>query len=1428
MSIMSKNENKYYIQSRNIHLMNILEKDYYIELGVINIEVLESILKKERIELTKLIDSELLSEGIGKITGDLENDFYYQLNYLINLRLKNSTCKFFLSSGVVKYFDDENCEKYAPVVLIPFDFDYQNLNIIISGDPIINPLLLKFIGCSQDQTKTDSKKITDYYNSIKINSVEDIDKVVYEIATELNSPVDLNNYLTIVHVEYPDIVLEHDFMSIENSINQMTEQTIYTRFFKEIKAIFPTNTIQKYVLLKANEGDKFAVDGRLGSGKTYTILNMIADGIAKDKKMLYVNQDADNIFDIEKNLTYLGLDPYTYNLTKNLREIVKPESTLESVDVEGISDAVIHDLFIFPDTLQKRIHGFKITNIFEFLAILKRRYSNIYEIPLETVLESHEAISIYEDLLKIEYALSKIDLYANNIWHKLQVSHNNLTPSDILSRIQSWNETHNELYTKLTAFIRKYDMRLPGNVNELYKLISYIYSFSSVRPLPKWQNAKVRQEVTKYLREIQSLIDTNYNINRYYEDNVSVNYKVGRMKEIFNIIISDHLEVDDDYKTEDVLYINRLLNFKDNLSLLSADISDNILKMHQINGEIKSVFFFNNLDESTYNFLIALDKYLTENKYNSLLFDTYYMAQSIFTKHGDNIYRAYQTYSVEKEILPEYIKRHEYLGKEFLEVIMRKRNPDKVLTRLFDLRKVKKAGKNINEFIEGIRLYYISLKEMMDNLTTIFGNKEFDDDFINQFINFYEFTSNLNIHEKAFFKIFLGKINREAYREKYVSKVCLLLKDFIEEEYRTNSLCTLLKGYNIHIVEGTVYQKVNKLLIWNEYLKEVDKLKVEIRQIFQDKEVVEYNDLVKLIKVDNQNERIHRSLVEKEKIYKDALGEYYYGIDTVISEIGRTIDHYDEFLKFLNHPNNINSLFKESTFKGLLDDIKALDKLYATWTNKYRLFAVCFKGSQPETLTNSFEQNKKLFRQFIDKSDQIKHILVINELTEGFLNFGLKTLHDGIRSCKYGEDVSKHFIYSVLVQCYNDALNEYPNLQDMNNQFEIVDKYLSFEANYCQQNLQYLVSKTNELDNNNFINCYFNDYNKIIKQKIKTTNLFYADLDIFNSNLDLDQFDLVIIDDVHLSSSNKYHRLVECKQVIVFGDQLFQTSVSNALMKRLGENCKIKFKRRYINASSKFDNPFAYDNQYIYTYNSRYDITACETFNDFIDDIFKRFKKKPDHIINILIANESTRRLIYSAIVNRLAENFTPTEINYILCYNIRILNALTEGNRYVNDVYVYFDDFKELEESIKNLVFKNFITVHNDVIFYYLKSKIDAENRRTRTLIKQIISEETSNFEATSGIVPYLKTALREKGINVVDGFGKFDLVIKDEKTIGIIVIDKAHADFTSFVDDYLYYHNEYEKRGWQVEIVYSYDLYKDFEKKIDYLVKEAKQNGN
>lgn len=67
------------------------------------------------------------------------------------------------------------------------------------------------------------------------------------------------------------------------------------------------------------------------------------------------------------------------------------------------------------------------------------------------------------------------------------------------------------------------------------------------------EKEEVRKVVLKDLREIQALVDMNYTVNKYYEAHIMKGYKAGRMKEIFDIIVADHMVIEEDYKTQDAI-----------------------------------------------------------------------------------------------------------------------------------------------------------------------------------------------------------------------------------------------------------------------------------------------------------------------------------------------------------------------------------------------------------------------------------------------------------------------------------------------------------------------------------------------------------------------------------------------------------------------------------------------------------------------------------------------------------------------------------------------------------------------------------------------------------------------------------------------------------------------------------------------------------
>ena len=126
------------IQQRNQHLINILEENYYIELGTIDIPVMDKLLHGNVVDLKEVIYKDIAVEGTGKVLEDSDQELKYQLLFLESLRYKNTSNKIFLTCGVLHFkLPQESNYSYAPIVLIPVDIDYENNKMTIASSPIV-------------------------------------------------------------------------------------------------------------------------------------------------------------------------------------------------------------------------------------------------------------------------------------------------------------------------------------------------------------------------------------------------------------------------------------------------------------------------------------------------------------------------------------------------------------------------------------------------------------------------------------------------------------------------------------------------------------------------------------------------------------------------------------------------------------------------------------------------------------------------------------------------------------------------------------------------------------------------------------------------------------------------------------------------------------------------------------------------------------------------------------------------------------------------------------------------------------------------------------------------------------------------------------------------------------------------------------------
>jgi len=79
----------------------------------------------------------------------------------------------------------------------------------------------------------------------------------------------------------------------------------------------PVDGSQLYAIKEAEHGESFVLHGPPGTGKSQTITSMIADLLAKNRKVLFVAEKRAALEVVQKRITELGLDPFCLELHSN-------------------------------------------------------------------------------------------------------------------------------------------------------------------------------------------------------------------------------------------------------------------------------------------------------------------------------------------------------------------------------------------------------------------------------------------------------------------------------------------------------------------------------------------------------------------------------------------------------------------------------------------------------------------------------------------------------------------------------------------------------------------------------------------------------------------------------------------------------------------------------------------------------------------------------------------------------------------------------------------------------------------------------------------------------------------------------------------------------------------------------------------------------
>lgn len=1395
------------IQQRNQHLKNILEENYYIELGTIDISVLERILSGNIVKINDIIYPEIAKEGVGHIAASDDTELQYQFNFLNSLRKNSSSNKIFLTCGVLRYSSYGN-NSYAPIILIPVEVDFVENTIVLSSEAMVNPILYDDL---QSMIGFDIAQLEHNANLYQI------DEYCVNLAEATKSEYSIGNFLTIATVEYFENSSSFDYFTTQRSIFERNALEVYTDYFNKINAISPTNIYQKWVLLKIDEGQSFVVDGKLGTGKTYTIINAIADSISKKKHVLYVSQDIDSIYKLEQDLHNLQMGPYTYNLCKGSTPIEIVERPLEQIREERVGLETLQPISDYERALNESIHGCKYSKIISKLALIKNQQPDITRIPIDAILEANEIKDVYLRLQEIEEILNNIEPLDINVWSKIEQYYDKRHIKEIVDNTKAYFNATKSFNTAIKDFCRKYDINLPENFVNAQKLLSYIDEFNKIMPPVVWVKNFNEEKIKELLHSISLYQASNEDVKKALTEEVIKSYETGTAELLLSVITYRHLTLDDSE------YITNVLQNSVELTTLKKTIEQNI---NIINRDID--IFCNSLEQSV--FTPTHLSYVTK-LYNLLKNVDIPFTWIDFFQRNKNIARTYfQTYKAKldnfvelKNIIIPFLAKDTSFTYDQTKKLSTSGDFSKVLSTMFD-RKVLKKEHMTNDKINHIVLDFIDAGDAIYNDATNYNllGKLTIDEFTYNFGKFIDLYLSLTDDEELIFKHQLAiRPNSIVKKDAFV----VTYEEFIEKEEELRLHYERLKFFGINLHSETIMDLNIEVKEWLTYLINSVKATLELTRLFKDK-VPSLSSIIRIINADRDYINLTEQLDVRSSEMIHYLGTTYDGLNTNCEEITNLITCYSEFLKQLKTKEVINILFDTGKINQMMEDFPTVNNLAEVKLAKHNLFSKYFMGGQTKLLECSLDNSLRQLNKFDERVQEIPPLFTLFEHVRFFEKLGLRGLCEGILKSKYSKGIADMYIYSTYLDYQNELVQKFPVLQENGSIMLWLDNFNYYEHNYNESNIRDLARGHNKGDKralNHLQSIAFNDYNKIVEELYWSKKVFLADIDIFNSNIDLSKFDIILCDDIHLSTSFKYNKVTEAKQCVLFGDSSRLEISANNAFKKIPKRVIFRLVESYTKDNLDYGNIPNQGNQYIYDFHRVTEYIDASSIQEIASIIVDNYYQDRSKLVDIIYASSNYKLEVYRALIKKLSEIFESNEILNILKTNIRLVRAPIEAARINNESYFMYDDLKNLSETQLRPIVKAYATGSDKVII--IGSEKPTKDYSIINEAKPLIEVETSKDIYMDELVKLISSELQERGFTVEQGIGRIDLMIKGKiskgkqviPNVGIIVEGVYNNGSYSLVEDYQYYNKEYAKNGWQIYIFFVDDIIENLQPKLD-----------
>lgn len=1400
----------------NKHLLDIFSDDCYLELGNISNTILNKLLKKKLVRYSDLTYFDIQNKGIGSSNishDELERKIPFM--YFENLHHKKPSRQLFVSHGVLVQKRGYK-EYFTPIILIPVNIFFKDNDIWLHmvDSPIENPYLPNY------------RKSIDL-SIEKIKEASSLDEFCINCFKLEKQNLRFENYLTFGEINLSDRRFFNDKFNLEGvDVNK-----VYNGFDlddeESLGYITSLNRVQRMALEQAKHGNNFALTGVSGTGKTRTLINIAANSIYKGDKVLYISNNTETLKEVKDFFRRYDLD-YLLSDFSNPFEKIEENEEIEIKQEETIDNIIKSELHTkydgirdYTKMLYEKINGYYFIDVMKGLIEFKDIEEKFNESVLKGVehLYNLEIKEVFKALQEIDDNLIKIDSFKNSKFNNIPIK-NTSSNETIFNLLNELYENYKSLNEKKVLLENEYGFANISNYAYFRNMINNYRQFNKKLIPNSWLDYEQEDSKKKILNNfseakiIFSQFSEEMALQKSKEMILDNEYAVNKIK---NLDIHNSIKfILSRFEGKDVDFINNFLKNNKKLSERLVKLRDVINKCEYNFGLIrdKLAIKVNYQDVDTIEQFVPMILYFGSHKIPRVWLDI---------KNSDNVRKKIVS-------LESSLKEHDELLKVYNKYFNDISNIENNLIYL--RKKSEKNDKYQNYDIKTLIEQISRLKELHKNYEAsleeyyaiTLHNFVLEDSLVDEFDNF------INL---------VNAIKNESVRNR-ITKNLMNLKDSALKEF-----------VNPFIKFSTMYLEIKKTY---EELKEYEFVSDEIylpNMINKINDVCKYS--LKVLDIQkNMGEVIKRDLT------------YIPYQEYVILE--NKISSLDEIREKINNNKDYEFLFG-SLFKGYKSDVDRIDKYllaFALYTNIFKdndsvktsmekevdkeLDNILSQSSEiSEKISGLLTDYSKIFRDSVGRfyyekvpnmieyldgltssKDELETFLLICDAMKVLLKYKLYNLNEYIIE-NDRQKCADRFMLSYYKYLYDKFVNVHPTIINSEGYYKLLDDIMVREQIICDKNIEKL--RQTRIKRSNYATFKNQTYMSYLNKVVDYKYLVLSNSQIVNLYLEMDYFDLVIIDDANLLNAEHYYKALNGRQVIIAGLNDVGVSIAKDIVSKIKKSGIIELKKRYIETPFSLLNNVTRASGVFYSDEEKNQAFVFEKrdLNEFVCDLLITKDENGKDVlnrkvkINYFVKSLNKQRKLYDDITNALLEKLSLEDIFYVFIKQLNICDLyypylwnsdynLIDLADYANEADVY--KINNLISALMCTKKKLIVIDKNDLIKGkknegFLKALIDACKKKDG--ISPIYDSVCNN----------LSKSLADHKFKVLGKYHNFDLVIqKKKKNYGIIIFNAP----TNYGEDILNVYRDHYNSKFPYSIVFLNEFVDDYDAVVSRIIEETK----